>query len=57
MLNRGTWVRVEEMYHANGDNALNDIDLRSMRLSIRFAVKRKKRLILNCCFWDLESDE
>ena len=27
VLNRGTWVRVAKMYHANGDNALNDIGL------------------------------
>ena len=27
VLNRGTWVRVVKMYHANGDNALNDIGL------------------------------
>lgn len=27
VLNRGTWIRVAKMYHANGDNALNDIGL------------------------------
>jgi hypothetical protein len=27
VLKRGTWVRAKEMYHANGDNALNDIGL------------------------------